>query len=152
MYRFSFGKGQQGGFSKLGNPSASDCHPFDSVCRVAVEPREAGGKSMFYEFPKDFKTIQPIKGFLGRVVSGKNMMFSHVTMEARTEAPLHAHPHEQMGIILEGTFEMTIGEETRMLGKGDIYRVPPDVTHGGKTRHERALILDVFSPPRDDYK
>lgn len=57
-----------------------------------------------------------------------------------------------MAIILEGEFEMTIGGETRQLKKGDMYLVPPDVTHSGATHDKEALVLDVFSPPREDFK
>jgi len=54
--------------------------------------------------------------------------------------------------MLDGEFEMTIGDETRLLKKGDMYLVPANVTHGGFTHAEGALILDVFSPPREAYK
>lgn len=107
---------------------------------------------MFYNFPQDFKEVEPERGFLARVVCGGNIMFSHVTLGPHTVASLHTHPQEQMGIILEGEFEMTIGEETKMLKKGDMYQVPPSTTHGGTTRKKPALILDVFSPPREQYK
>jgi quercetin dioxygenase-like cupin family protein len=57
-----------------------------------------------------------------------------------------------MGIMLEGEFEMTIGGETRLLKKGDMYLVPANTTHGGVTHAEGALILDAFSPPREAYR
>jgi quercetin dioxygenase-like cupin family protein len=57
-----------------------------------------------------------------------------------------------MGIILEGEFEMTIGDETRLLKKGDMYLVPSGTTHGGVTHAQPALILDAFSPPREAYR
>ncbi len=107
---------------------------------------------MFYNFPENFKEIEPEKGFVARVVCGENMMFSHVTLEPHSVASLHTHPQEQMGIILEGEFEMTIGEETKMLKKGDMYQVPPNTIHGGLTHGKSALVLDVFSPPREGYK
>lgn len=107
---------------------------------------------VFYNFPQDFKEMEPERGFLVRVVCGENLMFSHVTLEPHSIASLHSHPQEQMGIILEGEFEMTIGEETRLLKKGDMYKVPPNITHGGLTHDGPALVLDVFSPPREKYK
>jgi quercetin dioxygenase-like cupin family protein len=47
---------------------------------------------------------------------------------------------------------MTIGNENSPLKKGDMYLVPPDVTHGVVTHSKGALVLDVFSPPREDLK
>lgn len=107
---------------------------------------------MFYDFPKDFKEFKPVPGFLVHVVSGQRLMFSHVTLQPNSEAPLHSHAEEQMGIILEGEFEMTIGDETKLLKKGDMYLVPSNVTHGGVTHTENVLVLDAFSPPREAYK
>ncbi len=107
---------------------------------------------MFYNFPQDFKEFEPAPGFLARVVSGERLMLSYVTLKPNTEAPLHNHSEEQMGIVLEGKFEMTIGDETKLLKKGDMYLIPSKVTHGGFTRAENALVLDIFSPPREAYK
>jgi quercetin dioxygenase-like cupin family protein len=44
---------------------------------------------------------------------------------------------------------MNIGDKTRLLKKGDIYRVPPNVIHGGVTKGKVASIIEAFSPPRD---
>jgi len=107
---------------------------------------------MFFNFPRDFKAKEPAPGFLLHAVWGERMTFSRVTLQPHSEAALHNHPHEQMGIVLEGEFEMTIGDETRLLKKGDMYLVPPGVTHGGVTLAREALVLDVFSPPREDFK
>jgi len=107
---------------------------------------------MFYDFPQSFKEFKPAPGFLVHVVSGQRIMLSHVSIQPNSEAPLHSHPEEQMGIILEGEFEMTIGDETRLLKKGDMYIVPPNVKHGGVTHSKGLVALDAFSPPREAYK
>ena len=107
---------------------------------------------MFYDFPKDFKQFEPAPGFLVRAVSGERLMLAYATLQPHSEAPLHSHPEEQMGISLEGEIELTIGDETRLVKKGDMYLIPSNVLHGGFTRDERVLVLDVFSPPREVYK
>ena len=107
---------------------------------------------MFFNFPRDFKVKEPVPGFLVHAVWGERMTMSRVTLQPHAGVASHHHPHEQMGIVLEGEFEMTIGGETRQLKKGDMYLVPPDVTHSGATHDKEALVLDVFSPPREDFK
>lgn len=107
---------------------------------------------MFYDFPQDFKKLEPAPGFLLRVVSGQNLMLSYVTVEPHSAMPLHTHPEEQMGIMLEGEFEMTIGDETKLIKKGDMYIAPSNVPHGGTSHTKPALIFDVFSPPREAFK
>ena len=101
---------------------------------------------------QDFKLVEPAPGFGLHTVWGERMMFAHFSVKPNCELPLHSHPHEQMGIILEGEFELTIGDETRSLKKGDMYCVPANVKHCGTTRAKEALLLDVFSPPREEYQ
>jgi quercetin dioxygenase-like cupin family protein len=56
-----------------------------------------------------------------------------------------------MGILLEGQLEFTIGGVTRLLGPGDIWRIPGGVLHSVRTLDRPARALDVFHPIREDY-
>jgi quercetin dioxygenase-like cupin family protein len=87
-----------------------------------------------------------------RTLSGEKMMISYVTLAPYSEVPLHHHPHEQVGIILEGELEFTIGNETRICKKGDTYIIPGGVMHGVKVFDKPAVAMDIFSPPREEYK
>jgi quercetin dioxygenase-like cupin family protein len=109
---------------------------------------------MFYTFPGDFKDRELSPGVATKLIWGEKLMLSLVTVEAHAPIrPLHTHPHEQMGIVLEGEMTLTIGEESRRLKKGDGFRVPPNVPHGiTEPSDRRALVLDVFCPAREDYK
>ena len=104
---------------------------------------------MFYEFPKSYKSKEVAPGWLVHFVIGEHMSLSRHTIQPNSVAPMHTHPNEQMGMMLEGEFEMKIGDKTRLLKKGDIYRVPPNVIHGGVTKGKVASIIEAFSPPRD---
>mgnify|MGYP001545104519 CR=1 FL=1 len=53
--------------------------------------------------------------------------------------------------MLEGMLEMTIGDETRMLESGDAYIIPGDVPHHATAGADGCLVLDIFSPAREDY-
>ena len=66
--------------------------------------------------------------------------------------PLHTHPHEQGGIIVEGELEMGIGGEVRVLKPGDMYIIPGDVEHYAQGHGTRAVALDIFSPVREEFK
>jgi quercetin dioxygenase-like cupin family protein len=83
--------------------------------------------------------------------AGKNLMLSVVRFQPRSVVEEHSHPHEQMGILLEGRLEFTIGEVTRLLGPGDMWRIPGGVLHSVRALDEPALALDVFHPIREDY-
>ena len=86
-----------------------------------------------------------------RAPYGKNLMLSYLEMDANSVVPLHQHPHEQAGILLKGRLQMTIGDETRTVEAGAMYIVPPNVKHRVVAQDGPALILDIFSPIREDY-
>jgi quercetin dioxygenase-like cupin family protein len=83
--------------------------------------------------------------------SGSAVMVNWVTIEPNRPIPRHQHPHEQIGVMIEGAMELTIGDETRVLRPGDAYNVPPHLPHGGRTLEEGCVVLDVFTPVREDY-
>lgn len=91
------------------------------------------------------------KGVFLRILPGEKVMFSAVRFEPHAEVPTHQHPHEQMGIILEGELDLWIKDERRRLRRGDMYAVPSNVRHGAETKDFTCLVLDVFHPLRDDY-
>ncbi len=86
-----------------------------------------------------------------RTTAGANLMLSVVRLEPESVVLDHSHPHEQMGYLLEGRLEFTIGGITRLLGPGDIWRIPGGVTHRVRAVDQRAVAIDVFHPIREDY-
>ena len=96
--------------------------------------------------------FSPFPGLAMRSVSGTNVMAIWVNFDPKFEVPVHHHPHEQMGLVLEGHLTLTIGEEMSVLGPGDAYAIPPDVRHGATTAEDGCALIDIFSPPRDDYR
>jgi quercetin dioxygenase-like cupin family protein len=85
-------------------------------------------------------------------VAGKQMMLSVVELEPGSEVLPHSHPHEQMGMLLEGELTFTIGGETKVLKAGEMWRIPGGVTHGCLAGERGAKALDVFHPIREDYR
>lgn len=90
-------------------------------------------------------------GVVIRTTAGDAMMFSVVHLEPGSIVAEHAHPHEQMGMLISGRLEFTIGGETRILGPGDLWRIPGGVPHRVVTLDVPAVALDVFHPIRQDY-
>lgn len=102
--------------------------------------------------PDDFSKIALSPGVTIRAAGGRKVMLSFVEFEPHSEVGEHAHPHEQMGTVLEGEFELCIGRERRIVRKGDCYCIPSNVCHSAKARGAPARALDVFAPPRDEYR
>lgn len=87
-----------------------------------------------------------------RAVAGDALMLSLVTFEPGAEVPDHTHPHEQMGILLSGRLEFTVGGRVEVLEVGDFWRIPGDVPHSARALGGPAVALDVFHPVREDYR
>ncbi len=63
----------------------------------------------------------------------------------------HMHPQEQMGYILSGELDVTIGGETKRCGAGCAYFIPANLRHGFRVISDQpAEIMDIFSPPKDE--
>lgn len=87
-----------------------------------------------------------------RVLSyGGGMMLVQFRFPAGVTAPVHSHPHEQVGYVVQGAIDLLIdGRDPVRLTEGDSYYVPPDVRHGIVT-HAPTVLLDCFTPLREDF-
>ena len=83
--------------------------------------------------------------------AGKEMMLSYVEFEPGAVVEAHSHPHEQVGMVVEGRATFFVGEEEKVLGPGDMYTIPGGVTHRVVALEEGVIALDIFHPIRDDY-
>jgi quercetin dioxygenase-like cupin family protein len=102
----------------------------------------------------DIKNYEPVEiapGAKARTPYGENIMLSYLTLDEGADIPLHKHPHEQAGILLEGKLSLTIGEDTRLCEPGNLFIIPPNTPHAAKPVDGPAVVLDVFSPVREDY-
>jgi quercetin dioxygenase-like cupin family protein len=80
------------------------------------------------------------------------MMLSLAVIEPHKIVELHSHPHEQVGMVIEGRALFQIGGEEKTLGPGDMYRIPGTVPHRVVALDQLVKALDIFCPIRDDYR
>lgn len=78
------------------------------------------------------------------------MMIVEATFQKGAVGTAHRHPHEQVSYILSGKFRYTMEDQSYILEKGDTYYVPPEALHGAEAL-EDSVILDVFTPQREDF-
>ena len=84
--------------------------------------------------------------------AGDKIMLSLVEFQPRSVVERHSHPHEQMGLLLEGELTFTIGSETTVVSPGQMWRIPGGVEHKVVAGDQPARALDVFHPVREDYR
>ena len=96
--------------------------------------------------------VEMLPGIVRRTLTaGDRMMLIEVTLEPGTVVPMHTHPHEQTGYVVSGRMRLQIGDETLDLDPGDGYMIPGGAEHEA-TALEPLVIVDVFSPPREEYR
>jgi len=78
------------------------------------------------------------------------VMMVRVAFEAGAVGTLHSHPHVQCSLVECGVFEITIADETKRLYAGDSFLVPSNAVHGAVAL-EAGILVDVFTPMRDDF-
>ena len=91
-------------------------------------------------------------GISTRIFYGDQSMLSIVTIEPNAKGQIHSHPQEQWGFLIEGSGIRIQGGEEVVIKKGDFWQTPGGIDHGIIGGPEGAKVLDIFSPPRDEYK
>lgn len=91
-------------------------------------------------------------GFVARSVHGEQLTLAVVEVDPGATLPEHHHANEQFGMVLRGSASFRIGDETKELSPGSIWRIPSNVPHSLVAGPEGAEVIDVFSPPRDDWR
>jgi quercetin dioxygenase-like cupin family protein len=84
--------------------------------------------------------------------AGEQMMLSLVEFEPHAVVQPHRHPHEQMGLLLEGELTFVIGDERHIVQPGQMWRIPGGVVHSAIAGDKPVKALDVFHPIREDYR
>ena len=97
-----------------------------------------------------FRELGP--GLTTRIFTGEHAMLSVVTIAPGAMGTLHHHPEEQWGVLLDGTATRFQGGEEIAVEKGDFWRTPGNVPHTMRAGPDGARVLDIFSPPRPEYK
>jgi quercetin dioxygenase-like cupin family protein len=107
--------------------------------------------SKYFVYRDDCSRHQIFPGVEIFTAAGQNVMLSLVEFEPDSEVVEHSHPHEQLGLLLEGELDFVIGDERQTLTAGAMWRIPGGVVHSVKAGRRGARALDVFNPVREDY-
>ncbi len=108
--------------------------------------------SYYFPSPDEFGRHTIFGNVQIRACAGEHLQFSLVDIPPGGVVGEHSHANEQLGLVLEGEMDFTIGGETQRLRPGDVYRIPGGVLHSVVTGNQAAKALDVFYPIRDEYR
>ncbi|QJT08439.1 cupin domain-containing protein [Oceanidesulfovibrio marinus] len=87
----------------------------------------------------------PVDSITGHLIQGETTQSIFFLVKAGTHLPEHSH-EAQWGIVIEGTFEITLGDEKTVYTKGQTYFVPAGTLHAGYYVTD-VISFDVFDTP-----
>ena len=100
-------------------------------------------------------TKVPVKqleaGIERQMIVGENVMICRLRIAPNVVTPAHDHPHEQMTLVERGRVLFTIGDEQRIAKAGDVLHFPSGTWHGATMLDEEVILVDIFSPIREDF-
>lgn len=106
----------------------------------------------YFIIPKDAPQIEMLPGVHRRTMGTTDeAMLCEFFLQREAVVPPHSHKNDQVGYVIFGQVEMMVGDETRIINPGDSYAIPGGITHSARAIID-SLVMDAFSPPRDDYR
>ena len=108
--------------------------------------------SLYFPTAAECSTHTIFPGVTIHTCAAEKMMMSYVALQPHAVVEEHSHPHEQVGMLLEGRARFIIGGEEKVLAKGDMWRIPGNVAHRVIALDEPVKAIDIFYPIREDYR
>ena len=108
--------------------------------------------SQFFPTPSEMSRHTIFPGVHIHTCAAEKMMLSLATLMPHSVVEEHSHPHEQVGMVIEGRATFQIGGEEKTLGPGDLFRIPGGVKHRVVALEQTVKALDIFYPIREDYR
>ena len=95
--------------------------------------------------------VEQLTPSIGRqMVHTGRMTVARILLAAGAVVPAHSHDNEQVANVVTGRLRFVVGDEEAIVGAGDTVSIPPNVSHEVEAL-EDTLVIDVFSPVREDW-
>jgi quercetin dioxygenase-like cupin family protein len=78
------------------------------------------------------------------------MMLVRHRMRKGWRGSSHRHPHEQMVYVISGRIRIKVGSSWHEAPEGDNFIVTSNAEHQAEAL-EDSVVLDIFTPAREDY-
>jgi quercetin dioxygenase-like cupin family protein len=94
---------------------------------------------------------RPSEGIERQMVVGERMMICRFRFAPLLVTPEHTHPHEQMSLVISGRVRFFVEGVERIASPGDVLHFPPNCLHGATMMDEEVVLIDIFTPLREDF-
>ncbi len=99
----------------------------------------------------DFQYTELVPGANSRIITGKNIQLSFLTMDPGSYFGEHNHPEEQLMLVFRGGINEVIMDGSTLMETDDLLLLPGQMVHGGTNGPLGCDVLDIFWPARADY-
>jgi quercetin dioxygenase-like cupin family protein len=86
-----------------------------------------------------------------QMIWGERLMVCRLSLAPHIVTPVHSHHHEQITIVERGRVRFTVAGAERIASAGDVLFFPAGIEHGATMLDEPVVLVDIFSPPREDF-
>ena len=93
----------------------------------------------------------PADGIERQMVVGERIMIVRFRFTPFLVTPEHTHTHEQVSIVVSGKVRFFIEGQETIAKPGDVLHFPPNCLHGATMMDEEVVLIDIFSPIREDF-
>ncbi len=103
---------------------------------------------------RDWSTIpveQLSEGIERQMIWGERLMVCRLRCAPRIITAVHSHPHEQITLVERGRVTFFVAGQPVIASAGDVLHFPSNVEHGATMLDEEVVLIDIFSPIREDF-
>src|SRR5512138_1329979 len=91
------------------------------------------------------RSVEMLPGIFRKTLGwGERTLLTEITMREGGLVPPHSHPHEQIGYLVKGQLEFTIGDEKTVVSPGGGWTIKGGVTHSALALVD-SVAVEVFS-------
>jgi quercetin dioxygenase-like cupin family protein len=90
-------------------------------------------------------------GIERQMIWGERLMVCRLRFQPHVVTAVHAHPHEQVTLVERGRVRFTVDGQELIAAAGDVLHFPAHVQHGATMLDEEVVLVDIFSPIREDF-
>jgi quercetin dioxygenase-like cupin family protein len=86
-----------------------------------------------------------------KVIHSALMTIARLELQKGAAVPQHSHVNEQVSMVESGALKFLIDGREEIVRAGEVLTIPPHAPHAVEVL-EDSVVVDVFSPPREDWK
>jgi quercetin dioxygenase-like cupin family protein len=90
-------------------------------------------------------------GIQRQMIWGERIMVCRLQFAPHVVTAVHSHPHEQITLVERGRVRFAIEDDHRIATAGEVLHFPAHVRHGATMLDEEVVLVDIFSPIREDF-